>query len=370
MVAAGQVIVAIPALNEAAGIEACLRSLLSPRGWIDTVRVVVADGGSRDRTRWIVRRLMAEFPNLALIANPERLQSAGINRVVAEMATPAHRILVRCDAHAIYPPGYVRAVAQSLSQNGAAALATVMDARGAGGFAAAAAAIVDTPLGSGGAAHRGGQRSGIVDHGHHAGMRLDWFRRIGGYDPDFSHNEDAEFDLRLRAAGGTIWLDAGIRLHYAMRPDPSALARQYWRYGRGRASTLLKHRARPRLRQVLPAAHVGLLAGSAALMLLSGIGLSGTGPNLGLSGAGLPGLGLSGAGLGLAWLGLIWPALYLGLCGGASLWATLRLRHISGLWAGPALALMHTCWGAGFLARLATARVSAARTVRPEVQSQ
>ncbi|MEM8741637.1 MAG: glycosyltransferase family 2 protein [Pseudomonadota bacterium] len=338
-VAAEHVIVAIPTLNEAQAIEVCLRSLLSPRGWIDRVRVVVADGGSRDRTRWIVRRLMAEFPNLTLIANPHRLQSAGINRVVAEMATPAHRILVRCDAHAVYPPGYVRDVVQSLSQNGAAALATVMDARGADGFAAAAAAIVDTPLGSGGAAHRGGRRSGAVDHGHHAGMRLDWFRRIGGYDPGFSHNEDAEFDLRLRAAGGTIWLDAGIRLHYAMRPDPSALARQYWRYGRGRAATLLKHRTWPRLRQMLPAAHVGLLAGSRALAPLS-------------------------------WLGLVWPVLYLGLCMGASLWAMGRLRRTAGLWAGPALALMHSCWGAGYLSRLAAAALSVTRPGSPEVQSQ
>ena len=146
------------------------------------VRVIVADGGSTDATRAIVGSLQAEFPNLELIDNPERLQSAALNRIVAQRARPEHRVLVRCDAHATYPPGYALRVAERLVARDAAALATSMDAVGSRCFQRAAAWVVDTPLGSGGAAHRGGRRSGYVDHGHHAGFRLDWFRRVGGYD--------------------------------------------------------------------------------------------------------------------------------------------------------------------------------------------
>ena len=171
-----------------------------------------------------------------------------------------------------------------------------MDSRGEGCFQKAAAWIVDTPLGSGGSAHRGGRASGPVDHGHHAAMDLDWFRRVGGYDAGFSHNEDAELDHRLRRAGGHIWLAAELRLDYWMRPSPARLARQYWNYGRGRARTVCKHGMRPRLRQIAPAVNLALIALGAALAVI----------------------GLAGGSASLTALGLAWPALYLGVLALAS----------------------------------------------------
>jgi succinoglycan biosynthesis protein ExoA len=206
------ILVGIPVLDEEDHIAACLRSLVEGAPAMRAVRIVVADGGSRDRTRAIVESLKLGLPNLVLIDNPDRLQSAAMNRIVATCAEARHRVLVRCDAHAVYPRGYVLDAAASLLGRDAAAVAAVMDATGANGFARAAAWIVDTPLGSGGAAHRGGRRSAWVDHGHHAAISLDWFRRVGGYDPGFSHNEDAELDHRLGRAGGRVWLDAELRL--------------------------------------------------------------------------------------------------------------------------------------------------------------
>lgn len=323
-----RILVGIPALNEEAHIEACVRSLMAGSPRMRAVRMVVADGGSRDATRAIVTALATEFPNLSLIDNPGRLQSAGMNRIVETCAGPEHDVLVRCDAHAVYPPGYVLAVAESLLARDVAALATPMDATGDSPFGKAAAWIVDTVLGSGGAAHRGGRRSGFVDHGHHAGLRIDWFRRVGGYDASLSHNEDAELDYRIRAAGGRIWLDADIRLTYRMRSSITALARQYWRYGRGRARTILKHRMRPRIRQLVPVINTTGLVVCLALAPLN--------PSF-----------------------LLAPAAYAAILAGASLAVAMRHRATCGLWAGPALAAMHLAWGAGFayqaLTRAATA---------------
>ena len=323
-IAPQEILVGVPVLNEERHVSDCLRSLLMVPAMAH-VRVIVADGGSTDATRAIVGSLQSEFPNLELIDNPERLQSAALNRIVAQRAGPEHRVLVRCDAHATYPPGYALRVAERLVARDAAALATTMDAVGSRCFQRAAAWVVDTPLGSGGAAHRGGRRSGYVDHGHHAGFRLDWFRRVGGYDPGFSHNEDAELDHRLALAGGRIWLDAGIRIGYAMRDDLFALARQYWLYGRGRARTVLKHRLRPRLRQTIPALNFAALAACLALAPVHRAFLLG-------------------------------PAAYLALLVAVSLWIAARHRSACGLWAGPALAAMHLPWGAGFLWQLATGR--------------
>lgn len=316
------VLLVIPALNEARHIETCLRSLLGDDPALAAgARVVVADGGSTDGTPGIVARLRDEFPGVELLHNPERLQSAGLNKAVRDCAGPQHRYLVRCDAHAAYPPGFVRRCVAAAEQTGAASVVTVMDAVGESCFARAAAWAVDTPLGSGGAAHRGGANSGWVDHGHHAAFRLDWFRRVGGYDPQFSHNEDAEYDRRLAAAGGGIWLAADIRLDYRMRPGPRPLARQYFNYGRGRAATVRKHRIVPRLRQVAPAVNGVLLVGGLVLAPV-----------------------WSGA--------LAWPALYaagLAAAGAAGAW---KLRSACGLLAAPALAIMHNAWAAGFLTGL------------------
>ena len=325
-----EVLVVVPALNEARGIAACLRSLLTGDPRLAEVDVVVADGGSRDATRRIVTAMTAEFPRLRLLDNPHRLQSAGINRAVTEAARPRHRILVRADAHAVYPPGYAMALADRLAALQVASVVVPMDSRGQGCFQRAAAWIVDTPLGSGGSAHRGGRRSAEVDHGHHAAMDLDWFRRIGGYDASFSHNEDAELDHRLRAAGGRIWLAADLRLDYQMRASVGALARQYWNYGRGRARTVCKHALWPRLRQIAPAVNLVLLLAGAALALTGAL-------------AGNAALVMAGA---------IWPVLYAAILAAASVWMALRHRSLCGLGAGVALAAMHLPWGAGFLSGL------------------
>lgn len=329
-----ELLIVVPTLNEQAAIEPCLRSLMAGDDRLARADLVVADGGSTDQTRQIVARLAQEFPNIRLIDNPRRLQSAGINRAVELCAESRHRVLIRADAHALYPPGYAMRAAEALLRQDVASVVVPMDSRGRGCFQRAAAWIVDTPLGSGGAAHRGGRASGEVDHGHHAAMDLRWFRRVGGYDADFSHNEDAELDHRLRQAGGRIWLAADLRLDYWMRPSPARLARQYWNYGLGRARTVSKHGMRPRLRQIAPAVNLVLL------------------------GAGLV-LAASGAALGstaLVLLGLAWPALYLSVLLAGSIAMALRHRSACGLASGLALAMMHLPWGAGFLKGLVTYR--------------
>jgi len=122
------VLVAIPTLNEEQHIHATLSALIGDGS--APFKVVVADGGSTDKTREIVAEIAAHHANVHLIENPDRLQSAGINRVVEYAADPGHTVLVRIDAHSRYPVGYVMAVAQSLVDHGAQGLATVMDSTG------------------------------------------------------------------------------------------------------------------------------------------------------------------------------------------------------------------------------------------------
>lgn len=314
-VAGEAVIVVIPALNEADHIAACVRSLMTGDARLSAIEMVVADGGSRDRTRDIVLALQGEFPNLRLIDNTKRLQSAAVN-LTAQDAGVGRSILVRCDAHAIYPENYVMRVADSLVRHGVASLVVPMDAVGTSCFQRANAWIVDTPLGSGGSAHRGGRKSGEVEHGHHAGFDLKAFLAVGGYDETFSHNEDAEYDARLRQSGERIFLDADIRLSYLPRATAGALARQYFNYGKGRARTLMKHGERPKLRQLIPPATLVACV-----------------------------LGLAIAPFSL-W-GLVLPGGYLAALIAASLMVAVKHKSACGLLAGLASATMHMSWSLG-----------------------
>jgi len=319
-VTGADVVAVIPTLNEAAHIEACVRSLMTGDARLAAIEMIVADGGSTDGTQAIVERLRGEFPNLRLIDNPKRLQSAAVN-LAARQAGEGSGILVRCDAHAVYPAGYVMQVADALAQRGVASLVVPMDAAGTSCFQKANAWIVDTPLGSGGSAHRGGRTSGYVDHGHHAGFDRKAFLDIEGYDETFTHNEDAEYDTRLRKGGGKIFLDAGIRLTYLPRDTVGGLARQYFNYGKGRARTLMKHGEKPRLRQLIPPA---TLVACVLGLLISPFSL---------------------------W-GLALPGGYVAALALASVAVAVKHRSLCGLLAGLASATMHMSWSLGLFRQL------------------
>ena len=309
------ILIVVPTLNEQSNIGACLRELYTQA---PAATIVVVDGDSTDQTQQIVRELMADIPNLLLIENNRRIQSSGINLAVSRCAVKDHNILIRCDAHAMYPLDFIAKILHSFNEHDVASVAVPMDAIGQTAFARGAAWIVDTVLGNGGAKHRGGHFTGFVDHGHHAGMRLDWFCSISGYDTDFTHNEDAEYDYRINRAGGKIWMNGDARILYYMRGSCLALCQQYFNYGKGRARTCIKHNLRPKLRQSLPTITLFIL-----LVCLVGA-------------------------LWLPWMVFL-PLMYIFALAGISLIAVISLRNLSGIWAGPALAAMHNAWAAGFV---------------------
>ena len=244
----------IPTFNEAAHIEGLIRHLLADTAWDDPL-VVVADGGSTDGTREIVSRLAMTDPRVRLLDNPQRLQSAAVNRAAASYGR-SRRWMVRVDAHAGYPANYVSGLMAEAQRTGAASVVVAMATEGRGGFQSAAAAAQNSVLGAGGSAHRSSGRSGWVDHGHHALFDLDRFLAVGGYDETYVANEDAEFDARLAQADGRIWLSQDMTITYYPRSTPSGLFRQYMNYGQGRARTILRHHLTPKIRQLLPVAVV------------------------------------------------------------------------------------------------------------------
>ena len=245
-------LIVVPTLNEARHIGDLLSALLVEAQALDAT-IVVADGGSTDGTTDIVAQRALETPRIQLIHNPRRIQSAAINLVVAQFGDTAD-YLIRIDAHGAYPPDYCRKLVAEATERAVASVVVPMTTVGIAAFQRAVATAQNSAIGTGGSAHRTGKAHGPVDHGHHALMRIDAFRGVGGYDQTFPFNEDAELDYRLRQAGGTIWLTDRTGMTYYPRSTAAGLFRQYFGYGGGRARNIFKHRVIPRLRQIVPLA--------------------------------------------------------------------------------------------------------------------
>ncbi|MCA1490459.1 glycosyltransferase family 2 protein [Ensifer sp. NBAIM29] len=320
-------LIVIPCLNEAMHIEALVEKL---RPSLDPLnaRIVVADGGSTDGTREIVRDLATDDPRVLFLDNPQRIQSAAINLAVAEFGS-GFDFLIRIDAHATYPDDYcVRLVEEAIAIE-ADSVVVAMETVGHSIFQKATAVAQNSKLGNGGSKHRTGAAGHWVEHGHHALMRIDAFRAIGGYDESFSHNEDAEFDYRLRKAGYRIWMTDKTTMVYYPRTRIGPLFRQYFGYGRGRARNFLKHRAMPGVRQMLPMA-VAPVAVGAFLAIIN-------------------------------WAAIIPLGVWAAACLGYGVWIALGQRNPYGPLAAVSAMVMHIAWSAGFWRELLSFRDRATR---------
>lgn len=91
-----EVVVAIPALNEADHIEACVRSLMNGDGRLKTAEFIVADATSQDGTQAIVQRLAGELARVLQQGEVRRrLREAGSEALFRD--GPAFAALVRAE---------------------------------------------------------------------------------------------------------------------------------------------------------------------------------------------------------------------------------------------------------------------------------
>ena len=257
------VTIAMPCLNEAGFIEECLRSIQAQSYPRDRFGILVADGGSSDGTREILARLAREDDRIHIIYNPERLQAPGLNRILRQARGD---VIVRMDVHCEYAPNYVEKCVEVLERTGADNVGGAQRCLARTPFQQAVCTALRSPLGVGGAAYRDPGKEGFVDTVFLGAFRRGVFEKVGLYDPQAVTNEDAELNQRIIAAGGRIYLSREIEVHYRPRESFRALARQYFRYGRGRARTLLKHRRFLTVRPALP--FLGVTAGILSLVAL------------------------------------------------------------------------------------------------------
>jgi glycosyltransferase involved in cell wall biosynthesis len=244
-----RVTIAMPAYNEERYIEACIASVQAQDYPRNLIEILIADGRSTDRTREIIAALAAADPRIHLVDNPARLQAAGLGQMVKQAAGD---IVVRMDVHCEYAPDYVRRCVEVLERTGADNVGGSQRARARTAFQRALCAALGSPLGVGGARYRSPDAEGYVDTVFLGAFRRRVFETVGLWDPGAITNEDAELNQRILDSGGQIYLSREIVVHYFPRDSFKTLARQYYKYGIGRARTLLKLGSFPNVRPALP----------------------------------------------------------------------------------------------------------------------
>ena len=244
------VTVAIPVLNEGLHIDRCLVSI-EAQSYPAISEVLVVDGGSDDDTR----DRAASHPNVRVLDNPRRMQAAALNVALKEATG---EMFVRVDGHSELAPDYVERSVDALQRTGAALVGGAMVPEADGVVPRAIAVAMASRLGAGPAHFHVGVQSRWVDTVYLGAGPTATLREVGGYAEDVGVNEDAELAWRLREHGG-IWFDAAIRSTYVPRQSLGSLARQFFRYGRSRSTTLRRHPESLAVRQLAaPALVLGL----------------------------------------------------------------------------------------------------------------
>lgn len=267
----GRVSVVMPCRNEGNRVLAVLDDI-GRQDIEERFEVVIADGsddGTRERLEERAARGGDPF-TLRIITNPDRIIPVALNRAIS---VAVGELIIRIDAHANLPVGYLREMADHLAQPGVAVAGPQIYAVPSNGslIARIIAWCQNSRLGNGGTPAR--NRHSKPLRTHHTPMscypREVWVR-VGGYDEWLHSNEDFDFDWRANAAGFAVWTFPTPEYRIVARGTLRALARQRWRYGRWKAAVVCKHPRSLSLRQLVPMAISPLLLAT-IVVLASGL---------------------------------------------------------------------------------------------------
>jgi GT2 family glycosyltransferase len=243
--------VVAPIRNEGSNVEHFV-SDLAAQDFSGDIEVLVADGNSDDGSAERLRAAAwAAGLDVRVLDNPAGWVSHGLNACIREARGD---LIVRLDCHSRYSSDYLRRCAELSEQTGAWNVGGRLVPTGTTPTERAVACAMDSPFGGIGwtrAANCGPVMTDTVTFG---AFRPEAFEQAGLFDETLVRNQDDEFNLRLRRAGGQIMLDPEITVMYRPRGSIGRVWRQYYEYGLWKVPVMLKHRRVLTLRSMAPLA--------------------------------------------------------------------------------------------------------------------
>ena len=221
-----------PIRNEEHFIGSFLNSIIKQDYPVNDMEILLVDGMSIDCTRSIVTDFVKSHPHIRLIDNPHGTVSYAMNEGIKNAEGD---IIIRLDAHAVYPTNYFSKLVYYLNK--------LEDADNLGGVcvtqpannskeAIAIAACMSSRFGVGNSYFRIGTRNiKLVDTVPFGCFRKSLFEKVGLYDADMVRNQDDELNGRIIKKGGKIYLLPDIKIIYYARDSISKVRRMFYQYG-------------------------------------------------------------------------------------------------------------------------------------------
>lgn len=220
-----------PIYNEEKHIAACLDSILRQDFPKDELEVLLVDGMSTDRTREIVQQYTAQYPFIFLLDNPKRIVPTGLN---IGIRVAQGDVIIRLDAHAIYPDNYFSVLVDklyALNADNVGGLCRTLPAKETPVCEAIAAAL-SSPFGMGDSHFRIGTNKEMqVDTVPFGCFRREVFDKIGYFDEELVRNQDDEFNGRIIKYGGHIYLIPSVVIDYYGRDSIGKVSKMFYQYG-------------------------------------------------------------------------------------------------------------------------------------------
>lgn len=255
----------IPCRNEESFIYKVLLNITEQTYGLTHLEVVIADGMSTDKTKTEIERFQADVSSLkiTLIENPDKVVPHALNKAIK---LSSGDIIVRLDAHSVYPNDYIERLVNELDAR--------PDAWNVGGCwdtqpgadtdeAKAIVAATSHPVGIGDADYRlESTEIRKVDTVPFGCFRREVFDKIGMFDEDLVRNQDDEFNARIIENGGSIYLIPDLKIKYFARPTIKKMAKMFFQYGYYKPLVNKKRKKPATLRQFAPPILVlGILLG-------------------------------------------------------------------------------------------------------------
>jgi glycosyltransferase involved in cell wall biosynthesis len=259
--------VILPCRNEAKGISSCLASIVASDFPKEQLELLVVDGRSDDGTREIVNEFSHRHQWIKLLDNEHRITPTGLN---IGIQSAKGQIVVRMDAHTVYPTNYISGLVSWLIRSKADNVGGICVTRPANNSpkAQAIAFALSHPLGVGNAYFRiGVTEPKWVDTVPFGCYRKDVFERIGLYNEALVRNQDDELNHRLIKQGGRILLVPEITSFYTARESLRKLWVMFYQYGYFKPLAVRTIGAVMTVRQIVPFVFVMslMLTGSLAV---------------------------------------------------------------------------------------------------------
>ncbi len=258
--------VIIPCRNEAGYIERCLESVLASDYPQHLLEILVADGRSDDGTRDILSRYCAAHPLVHVLDNPQGTAPAALN---VGILVASGQVIIRMDAHVLYPPDYISRLVRGLEESGADNVGGVLHTVPAADTPVARAIAIGMShrFGVGNSHFRVGVRKPReVDTVPFGCFRREVFTTVGLFDEELIRNQDDEFNFRLISRGGRVLLLPDVSCRYFARRSLGQLARMYYQYGYFKPLVARKVGRVMTVRQLIPGL---LVAGLSTFAVLS-----------------------------------------------------------------------------------------------------